>query len=104
MILPFSKCHQEKTAITLARELHEGKPAVVHVLRFPKLSINHALLAFGVHESPQTIVFDTYDPNQPDAPVELTYDRARRSFSLAANKYFPGGMVRAYEVYNHWYY
>ncbi|HRT57818.1 MAG TPA: hypothetical protein P5038_14420 [Candidatus Paceibacterota bacterium] len=104
MVFPFSRSHQEQTALSLLSRLSNEGPRIVHVLRFPKLTINHALLIYAARETPERIEFLAYDPNQPDAPAPLTYDRACRRFHFPPNRYFPGGRVDVYEVYHRWNY
>ena len=104
MVQPFTRHHQAQTAENLTQEIHHNHPPVVHVVRFPQLTINHALLLFDVRESGNQIRFSAYDPNRPDAPTELTFDRDSRTFQLPGNDYFPGGRVDVYEVYRGWLY
>jgi hypothetical protein len=99
MIFPFSRRHQERTADRLVAELRRGRPAVVHGVCFPSLKINHALLLFDAAEDGRRIQFAAYDPNSPESPTVLTYDRADRTFRLPTNFYFPGGRVDIYEIY-----
>lgn len=100
MIWPFSRGGQAKMAEQLAGSIKENHPPVVHVVAFPSLRINHAVLLFGVRETKATIEFATYDPNAPEKPVTLTYDRASRTFTFPTNFYFPGGPVDVYEIYH----
>lgn len=100
MIFPFSRKHQETTAHRLAASLRGNRPPVVHVLTFPSLTINHALLLFGVRETADEIVFGTYDPNSPEKPATLTFNRRKREFAFPRNHYFTGGPVKVYEVYH----
>lgn len=104
MILPFSRHHQEQMASQLVIDLKANIPPVVHVVRFPQLSINHSVLLFGAHETEQDIRFDAYDPNNPFKPVTLTYDRKTKTFSFPGNDYWRGGRVDIYEVYRGWAY
>ena len=99
MIWPFSRYQQRQTAEHLMREIRNNSPPVVHLVRFPSLSINHAAVLFDVQETADRIEFAAYDPNSPEQPATLTYDRARRSFSFPTNAYFPGGRVNVYEIY-----
>jgi hypothetical protein len=69
------------------------------VLRYPELTLNHLVLVYDAEETPAEIRFRAYDPNDAARPVLLTYDRAARMFTYAATPYFPGGPVKAYEVY-----
>ena len=99
MIWPFSRHHQQKTAETLAAEIKRHRAPVVHLVRFPSLSINHAVVLFGAAGNEKEILFAAYDPNSPDKPATLTYDRTARVFSFPTNFYFPGGRVNVYEIY-----
>lgn len=94
---PFSRRHQEKMAARIAAELKRGSLPVIHLSRFPKL--NHAMLVFGSEESEKEIRFTAYDPNQPEQPTMLTFNRTSREFVLPRNTYFAGGRVEVYEIY-----
>jgi hypothetical protein len=102
MIFPFSRAHQARTAELLISDLKQNRPPVVHIVRFPQLTINHALVLLDVKEIEGRILFSVYDPNKPDSPKELAFDRASRTFNFPANDYFPGGRVDVYEVYRSW--
>jgi hypothetical protein len=99
MIFPFSRRHQEDTAVKLLQSVNQGNSAVLHVVRFPQLTINHAVVLYGAEESETGIVFSIYDPNRPQSPAFLNYDRVKRTFYLPANLYFKGGEVEVYEIY-----
>jgi hypothetical protein len=100
MIFPFSARHQAETADRLRAELARGWPPVVHVVRFPSISLNHIVLVYDVEETPAELRFVAYDPNEAAVPIVLTYDRVTRRFSYPQTPYFPGGPVRAYEIYD----
>ena len=102
MVFPFSHRHQTRMALRLLEEVQRGKPPVVHLVRFPTLAINHAVVIFDVREKNGFTVFSVYDPNDPSKPTTLTFDPARRVFSLPQNHYFPGGKVDVYEIYRNW--
>lgn len=104
MLLPFSREHQAGTARRLAEQARARQPAVLHLVRFPQLTINHAVVVYGVRETPAGREFQTYDPNRPAAPVTLTYDHATRTFTYPQNDYFIGGRVDVHEVYHDWLY
>jgi hypothetical protein len=104
MVMPFGRGHQADAAARLVAALELRRPPVVHLVRFPRIAINHALLLYAYAESAEAIRFSAYDPNAPDAPATLTYDRATRTFTLPHNRYFRGGRVDVYEVYHRpWY-
>lgn len=104
MIFPLTRAHQERMSRQLLDSLRRNRPAVIHVVRFPSLAINHSLVVFDAEESAQQIVFRVYDPNDPAKPSPLTYNRVTRRFELPRNGYFTGGRVDIYEIYHAWNY
>ena len=98
MLLPFSRSHQERLARHLVEVTRTGQPTVLHVVRFPQLTINHALLVFGSRPSDQGLEFLAYDPNNPERELRVLYRREDRTFYLPLLPYFIGGQVDAYEV------
>ena len=102
MVFPFSRANQLATAERLLSDLRRNEPPVVHVVRFPQLTINHAVLLFDARETEKEIRFATYDPNKPDSPKTLVFDRETRTFNFAGNDYWPGGRVDVYEIYRNW--
>lgn len=98
MIFPFNPRDQRHTARRLADVVRQ-RPTVVHVVRFPQLTINHALLLFDVTNHQQHTHFVFYDPNDASAPGTLTFDPAAGQFQLPRNGYFAGGHVDVYEIY-----
>jgi hypothetical protein len=104
MVLPFSRGHQEKVVTRLRLALEENRPPIVHVVRFPSLAINHALVVFDISETADEIRFAVYDPYDPVKPSQLTFQRKERQFYFPPNDYFGGGKVDAYEIYCSWNY
>ena len=102
MIPPLWRHQQQKMAGHLLASLRQNAPPVVHLVRFPQLSINHAVLLFAARETDREIEFTAYDPNLPDTPVRLVFNRALRRFSYPAVPYFAGGRVDVYEIYCTW--
>lgn len=100
MIFPFTPAHQDATARELAAEVRAGRVPIVHVLRYPRLTINHMVLLFAVDDDENEVRFQVYDPNTADAPIVLRYDRAGRVFRYPRTPYFGGGPVKVYEVYD----
>jgi hypothetical protein len=92
--------HQEGVVDELRSSLARGWPPIVHVLRYPNLVVNHLMLAYDAEETQTEVRFRLYDPNDATRPVILTWDRGARTFALEATPYFPGGFVKAYEVYD----
>jgi hypothetical protein len=103
-IFPFSRVDQTRQADRLAERVQTGWPPIVHIVDFPKLTINHAVVLFAVEQGCEQIRFSIYDPNEPRAPGVLLFDPHQRSFVLPPNRYFRGGKVNVYEVYHRWNY
>ena len=99
MVLPFGRAGQEREARRLAMEAERGAAPVVHVVTFPALTINHAVVVVEAREGGGKIRFGCYDPNEPETLLEMDFDLGRRSFVLPPTSYFVGGPVNVYEVY-----
>ncbi|HSU52648.1 MAG TPA: hypothetical protein VLT36_01165 [Candidatus Dormibacteraeota bacterium] len=100
VVFPFSRHQQAEVADQLQDELKQRHAVVAHLVRFPQLSINHAVVIFEARSKPDHIEFVTYDPNDPSAPTTITYDRKDRTFYLPYNSYFEGGRVDVYSIYD----
>lgn len=99
MVFPVWPAHQAGVALRLAQRVRQGLAPTVHLFRFPRLTINHGILLFGVEQSEAAIRFEAYDPNLPQYPVWLTFERASRQFSFPPLTYWGGGVVRVTEIY-----
>jgi hypothetical protein len=104
MVFPISRAHQARMARHLLNVFPDRIAPIVHVVRFPQLTINHGIVLFDYEENEDSIRFAVYDPNIPERPSELTFDRVRRTFFLPANHYWAGGWVDVIEVYRGWFY
>ena len=104
MILPMSRRHQERMARHLVEVFPKRIAPIVHLVRFPQLTINHGIVLFDFSEKEAEIRYAAYDPNVPDRASELIYDRASRTFLFPANHYWSGGRVDVVEVYRGWLY
>ena len=104
IMMPFSRQHQENTARDLLSALDERRTPLVHVVRFPQMTINHALLIYGAKPGVNGIGFNAYDPNNPGQPVTLIFHNESRIFIFPTSDYFPGGPVNIYEIYRGWCY
>jgi hypothetical protein len=98
MVFPVPRWHQAQTARRMERSLRQGRTAVVHLFRFPRITINHGIVLFGVTASEQSIQFEAYDPNIPDHPVRLSFDRAARTFHFPPAAYWGGGALQVNEI------
>jgi hypothetical protein len=97
MVFPFSRAHQEREAKRLLKEI--GTLPIVHIVRFPRITINHGIILFEALDSEDRVEFRCYDPNIIDRPVSLFFDKTKRTFDFPANHYFAGGPVEVYQIY-----
>ena len=99
MIFPMMPWHRSRMARKLKKSLPKRGLTLVHLFKFPKITINHGVVLFGFTELDQTIEFDVYDPNIPEHPVKLVYEKKRRQFTFAPNRYWGGGPLKVVEIY-----
>lgn len=102
MVFPISRRHQAATAAGLSERVGAGFAPIVHLVRFPQLTINHGVVLFARHEVAGGVKFAGYDPNQPAEPAMLGFDPLRRTFTLPPNAYWPGGDLDVIEIYRSW--
>ena len=99
MIFPVSGRFQQSIAEKLKRSLAKRTLALVHLFRFPRITINHGIVLYRFAETDQAIEFDAYDPNLPEHPVTLVYEKKRRAFTFAPSIYWGGGVLSVMEIY-----
>jgi len=99
MVFPVWGWHQERTAHRLRQAVRQDAAPTIHLFRFPRITINHGMLLFGVAETEQEIQFEAYDPNLPKHPVKLSYDRAGRVFRFPPTCYWAGGPLRVVQIF-----
>jgi hypothetical protein len=103
MVFPVSRQHQARTAAQLVEAIQRDVSPIIHLVRFPRLSINHGMVLFDASESANGVRFKAYDPNDPEKPTQLSFDRVAQTFLLPANRYWAGGCVKAIEIYRRWF-
>jgi len=99
MIFRVSGRFQEKMAAKLTHSLQRRGVALVHLFRFPRITINHGIVLYRFGETGQQIEFDAYDPNIPEHPVKLVYEKSRRAFTFAPSIYWGGGELSVMEIF-----
>lgn len=102
MIFPMMPWHRAWMIKKIVKSLPRRGLTLIHLFRFPKITINHGMVLYGLTETEKTIEFDAYDPNIPEHPVKLIYERKRRQFTFAANRYWGGGQLKVYEIFCDW--
>jgi hypothetical protein len=104
MIFPFSGTHQARTAGALAAALKQNRLPIVHLVKFPSLTINHSIVLSGLTETGRGWEFASYDPNNSGEPERLTFDRAARTFFLEPNACWPGGELNVSHICRSWFF
>ena len=99
MLFPISRAHQNQTANELLSEIKSNFSPIVHLVKFPSLTINHGMILFEETETEKEICYSAYDPNLPEKPARLIFDRAARTFSLPANSYWAGGELNVIGIF-----
>ena len=102
MIFPVSSRFQEQMAEKLKRSLAQHEISLVHLFRFPRITINHGIVLYDIAETKQHVEFAAYDPNIPGHPVKLVYEKTRCGFTMAPNCYWGGGSLSVMEIYCDW--
>ena len=102
MVFPVFGRHREWMARKLKRSLQKRGVSLVHLFRFPRITINHGIVLYGLTESEQNMEFEAYDPNIPEHPVKLIYERKQRVFTFASSRYWGGGPLNVVEIFCHW--
>ena len=103
MIFPISRAHQKHTAENLFTAVQNNLSPIIHLVKFPALTINHGMLLFDVAETEGALEFSAYDPNDPEKPARLKFDRWSQKFFLPANSYWAGGELNVIEIYRGWF-
>jgi hypothetical protein len=102
MIFPVPAWYRKMMVKKLKTSLPRRRLTLVHLFRFPRITINHGIALFGFSESDRNVEFDAYDPNIPEHPVKLIYEKACHQFTFAANRYWGGGSLKVMEIYADW--
>jgi hypothetical protein len=102
MIFPTPTWYRKMMVEKLKASVPKRRLTLVHLFRFPRITINHGIVLFGFTESERTIEFEAYDPNIPEHPVKLIYEKRTDEFTFAANRYWGGGPLKVMEIYCDW--
>jgi hypothetical protein len=102
MVFPVHRWQQKRMAEKLRQSLPKRGLTLVHLFRFPRITINHGILLYGLTESDHTTEFEAYDPNIPEHPVKLVYEHERRAFTFAPSRYWGGGVLSVVEIFCDW--
>jgi hypothetical protein len=103
MVFFISRAHQQRTAVSLVNALRQGFSPIVHLVTFPALTINHGMILFDVADTEAGWSFSASDPNDPEKPAIIMFDKSASQFSLPPNAYWPGGALNIIEIFASWF-
>jgi hypothetical protein len=103
MVFPISREHQHRTAARLEESLRRGFSPVIHLVKFPALTINHGMMLFDVSSNNSKCEFSAYDPNDPQRPTVISFEKASGQFSMPVNNYFAGGNLDIIQIFESWF-
>jgi hypothetical protein len=102
MVFPISRPHQARTAAALRAALQQNIPPIIHLVKFPAVTINHSMLVFAAAETAGGVDFQAADPNNAEKPTTLSFDHKTSTFTLPPNHYWAGGELDIIEIYRTW--
>jgi len=97
--LPVTGGHQEAVARETLDELRAGRLVQWLVTNWPKPELNHTVVAFAATPRERGIEFAVWDPNDPDAPGIVSFDRDARQFWATRLHDTEPGPIRAFRMY-----
>lgn len=80
IVLPVGGRHQERVANQIMDTIDAGQLSQLLLTTFPIMEVNHGVVAFAYRETPAAVDFSVWDPNDPDKPGTITFDRNARRF------------------------
>jgi hypothetical protein len=100
VFLPWTRRQQERVAAETLAELDQGHPVQLLVTNLPKVELNHTVIAYDyrIYEG-RFLEFIVYDPNEPQAPGWVAFDRAERRFFASGVYDTEPGEIRAFRMY-----
>jgi len=100
VFLPWTREQQERVASETLDELDRGHLVQLLVTNLPKVELNHTVIAYDyrIYEG-RFLEFIVYDPNEPQAPGWVAFDRADRRFFASGVYDTEPGAIRAFRMY-----
>ena len=100
IIFPLPRAQQERVAAEIIAELQAGRPVQLLITDFPRIRVNHSVLAFDFRASdPDAVDFSVYDPNDPAVPGVIRFDRRERRYRPAPLCGVDVPYLRAFRMY-----
>ena len=81
LVYPHPRAQQERIAAETVAELQAGRPVQWLISDFPRIALNHSVLAYDYEpRGAGAVDFIVFDPNDPAAPGTIRFDRRARRF------------------------
>jgi hypothetical protein len=100
---PVTSSGQEAVATEIMEELAAGRLVQLLVTNLPRIELNHTVVAFEYRATDAGVEFGVWDPNEPEAPGVITFDRSQRRFYATRMFDTEPGPIRAFRMYYAWY-
>jgi len=100
VVFPVTGGGQEEVARETLDELDAGRMVQLLVTNLPKVELNHTVIAYDyrIYDG-RFLEFIVYDPNEPEEPGRVAFDRADRSFFASFVYDTEPGTIRAFRMY-----
>lgn len=98
--LPVSRGHQAQIADEIVRELDGGRLVQLLVTNWPIPELNHTVVVFRANDRVDRVDFAIWDPNEPDVPGTVTFDRIAQRFFASDMFAVRPGEIRAFRMYH----
>jgi hypothetical protein len=96
---PVTRGHQERVLHEILADLRAGGLVQLLVTNWPVPELNHTLVAYEAHPAARGIELVVWDPNAPDAPGIVTFDREARRFEATRVHGTRPGPIRVFRMY-----
>jgi hypothetical protein len=97
-----TRSHQEEVARETVEEIAAGRLVQLLVTNWPKPELNHTVVAYAYRDSPGGIEFAVWDPNDPENPGVMRFERGARRFWASRLYDTEPGPIRAFRMYHSW--
>jgi len=96
---PVSREHQGQVAAEILAELRAGRPVLLLVTNWPEPELNHGVAAYDFRINDGAVEFVVYDPNEPERPGIIGFEREPSRFWATQLFDTKPGPIRAFRMY-----
>jgi hypothetical protein len=98
--LPVTMAHQAHIADEIVRELDHERLVQLLVTNWPIPELNHTVVVYRADDRVDHIDFAIWDPNEPERPGTMTFDRLAQRFWATDMYAVRPGPIRAFRMYH----